>query len=144
MFYAAVLLFLIGGAVCSARANTFVVTTLADPGDGICTAANVGDGCTLREAINAANALAGADTIDATGVSGTIGLTAALPDLSSDITILGPGATLLKVSRSGSARFRVFHHPIGRSGQHLRREHYWRLDGRRREWREPRISRRLW
>ncbi|MFN2576660.1 MAG: LamG-like jellyroll fold domain-containing protein [Pyrinomonadaceae bacterium] len=33
----------------------FVVNTTADPGDGVCTALNTGDGCTLREAITAAN-----------------------------------------------------------------------------------------
>jgi CSLREA domain-containing protein len=33
----------------------FVVNTTADPGDGICTDLNTGDGCTLREAITAAN-----------------------------------------------------------------------------------------
>src|SRR5438034_8033736 len=107
IFCAAVLLVLIAGAAYSARAGTFVVTSVADPGDGTCTVVDIGDGCTLREAITAANAVSGADTIDATGVSGTIALTAALPDMSSDITILGPGATLLTVSRGGSARFRV-------------------------------------
>jgi CSLREA domain-containing protein len=107
-FYSAILLFLISGAAYSSRAGTFIVTSVADPGDGTCTAAEIGDGCTLREAINAANAVAGADTIDATGVSGTIGLTTALPDLSSDITILGPGPTVLRVSRSATARFRIF------------------------------------
>lgn len=108
IFHAAVLLLLIGGAAYSARAGTFVVTSVADPGDGTCTAAEIGDGCTLREAITAANVVGGVDTVDATGVSGTIGLTAALPDLSGDITILGPGATLLAVSRETTARFRIF------------------------------------
>ena len=113
IFWVAVLLLLVGAAASSALAETFVVTSTADPGDGTCTAAGIGDGCTLREAIDAANADAGADTIDATAVSGTIGLTAALPDLSSDITIVGPGATLLEVKRIGSARFRIFTIPSG-------------------------------
>ena len=106
---AALLLVLIcGGAVYPARADTFVVTNTNDPGEGNCTAPEIGDGCTLREAINAANGAAGADTVDAIGVSGKIALTAALPDLSSDMTILGPGARLLEVSRAASAPFRVF------------------------------------
>jgi CSLREA domain-containing protein len=109
IFHAAVLLLLIDGAVYSARAGTFVVTSLADSGDGRCTAADIGDGCTLREAINAANASGGADTVDATGLTGTVTLTTALPDLSSDINIVGPGANLLKVSRGEMApRFGVF------------------------------------
>ena len=60
-----------------ASAATLVVTTTADPGVGGCTALGAGDGCTLREAIIAANnqtLTPGADTIDATGVSGVITL----------------------------------------------------------------------
>ncbi len=40
-----------------------VVTTTLDPGDGTCDLAGTGDGCTLREAINAANGVAGPDLI---------------------------------------------------------------------------------
>jgi CSLREA domain-containing protein len=43
----------------AARADTFVVTNTADPGDGVC-----GSGCTLREAIDAANANPGVDFIE--------------------------------------------------------------------------------
>lgn len=104
------LVLICGSAACPARADTtFVVTNTNDPGEGICTAAGIGDGCTLREAINAANSGPGADTIDATGVSGAIALATALPELGSDMTILGPGAKLLKVGREANApRFRVF------------------------------------
>ena len=42
-----------------AYAATFTVNSAADPGDGICDATE----CTLREAIDAANASAGADAI---------------------------------------------------------------------------------
>jgi len=46
----------------------------------------------LRDAITRANALPGPDTITfASAVTGTITLTSALPDLSTDITITGPG-----------------------------------------------------
>jgi CSLREA domain-containing protein len=94
----AALLLLIGGLTLSARAATFVVTTTAGPGDGICTAADIGDGCTLREAIDTANAAAGPDIVDATGIASTQ-LNGPLPNLSSDITILGPGATVLQLGR---------------------------------------------
>ena len=43
----------------TAHAATFTVNTADDHDDGVCNAAD----CTLREAINAANANAGADTI---------------------------------------------------------------------------------
>ena len=50
------------------------VNSLADPGDGTCDVLE----CTLREAINEANANAGPDVIDFS-VTGTINLTGALP-----------------------------------------------------------------
>lgn len=43
--------------------SNFEVTTTLDPGDGTCDLAGMGDGCTLREAINAANGNAGPDLI---------------------------------------------------------------------------------
>ncbi len=90
-------------------ATTFTVTTIADPGDGTCAAAGTGDGCTLREAIAAANSAAGDDIIVfAAGVTGTIQLTAALPNLSSNISLQGPGANLLTVRRNTSAVYRIF------------------------------------
>jgi fibronectin-binding autotransporter adhesin len=79
---------------------TFVVTTTADHDDGTCTS---GD-CTLREAINAANAASGPNTITfAPGVTGTITLQAALGVLSitDSTTIIGPGARVLAVSGNG-------------------------------------------
>jgi CSLREA domain-containing protein len=98
--------------------STLEVNSLADPGDGPCTAAGTGDGCTLREAINAANVDAGADTITfapalTSGPPPTITLLTALPDITTDMTIQGPGsgaaANLLTVQRSNAAgRFRIF------------------------------------
>lgn len=108
IFYAAVLLLFIGAGAHSARAETFVVTTVADPGDGTCTAADIGDGCTLREAIDAANSAGGADTIDATGISGVIQLGSALANLSTDINIDGPGASILTVRRNTGGDYRIF------------------------------------
>ena len=75
-------------------ADTFVVDNTVDPGDGVCGA----PGCTLREAIDSANANPGADIINfsipGTGVH-TITPTSALPDITETVTIDGytqPGA----------------------------------------------------
>lgn len=74
----------------------FVVNDTADTDDGKCDLLNVGTtNCTLREAINAANAHSGTDTItfDATVFNpGTITLTGALPNISTNMDITGLGA----------------------------------------------------
>jgi CSLREA domain-containing protein len=95
--------------------TTFEVNSLADPGDGQCTVVGIGDGCTLREAINAANADAGAETITfapalTSGGPATISLLTALPNITTDMTIQGPGANLLTVERNSGAgtNFRIF------------------------------------
>ncbi|MDQ3815400.1 MAG: right-handed parallel beta-helix repeat-containing protein [Armatimonadota bacterium] len=98
------------GLISPAQATTFTVTTTADPGTGACTAAGNGDGCTLREAIAAANAVTDDDTISfASGVTGTINLTTALPALSTHMTIQGPGAGSLAVRGEGATDpYRIF------------------------------------
>ena len=67
--------------------TTFTVTSTADPGDGVCDAV-----CTLREAINAANATVGADII-AFSIAGTgphtIAPGSALPTISDPLVIDG-------------------------------------------------------
>ena len=83
----------------------------AAPGDGICQAAN--GLCTLRAAIQEANALVNCGTININfgGVSGPISLAFALPDVNHNININGPGANQLTVQRStqtGTPNFRVF------------------------------------
>ena len=84
---------------------SFTVTTTADHDDGTCDAAD----CTLREAINAANARAGEDAIlFAPGVTGTIQLASALPALSENVEIQGPGADLLTVRRNTGGTYRIF------------------------------------
>jgi CSLREA domain-containing protein len=91
-------------------ATTFTVNSTADTGDatpeGTCD-----DGlgnCTLREAIEEANALAGTDTINITA-TGTIQLTSALPALSTNVNINGAGARSLSVRGEGAAdRYRIF------------------------------------
>lgn len=76
---------------------TYTVNSLADPGDGTCDASE----CTLREAIAAANANTGADTITFS-VSGTIDLASSLPDLTdtAGVTINGGGNITLNGNNS--------------------------------------------
>jgi CSLREA domain-containing protein len=71
--------------------------------------------CTLRDAITAANSdstvggctgASGGDLIDATGISGTITLTSNLPKISTDMTIIGPGAANLTIN--GVNTYRIF------------------------------------
>ncbi len=91
-----VLLFLI--LMVPVQAATFEVTNTSDAANGLCEVANTGDGCTLREAITAANAAAGSDVITfRRGVIGTILLASSLPPLTSDMIINGPGANRLTV-----------------------------------------------
>ncbi len=79
-------------------ATSYEVTSLADPGDGTCDLAGTGDGCTLREAINAANGNAGADTITfAAGVVGPINLTNGSLRVSDGVEVRGPGADELTI-----------------------------------------------
>jgi hypothetical protein len=94
-------------APAAASAATITVNTSAD------TSASQ---CTLRNAITAANtdsvsgacsAGSGTDTIDVTA-TGTINLGSALPDISSDLTIAGPGSSNLDVHRSSVSNFRIF------------------------------------
>ncbi len=79
---------------------SLVVTKLADTNDSVCDA-----DCSLREAITAANAALGADTITF-NITGTITLTSALPDLSTDLTISNTQAG--NVTVSGGNAFGVF------------------------------------
>jgi CSLREA domain-containing protein len=96
--------------------NTITVNSTSD-------VANSSDGfCTLREAISAANnnAASGATAGECTAgsssgsdaitfsVTGTINLTGVLPDLSSDMTITGPGSSQLTVKRNTSDFYRIF------------------------------------
>ncbi|NIN66663.1 MAG: CSLREA domain-containing protein [Anaerolineae bacterium] len=96
------LLLLILGGLTSVRGagGTYIVNSTSEPGDGSCEALSSTTDCTLREAINAANANSGADTIGfnipktdsgySVGVSGTwtISLTALLPSLTDDGTTI--------------------------------------------------------
>jgi CSLREA domain-containing protein len=83
----------------------FVVNTADDHNDGDCDAAD----CSLREAIAAANALAGEDRIEfSDGLTGEILLGSALPLISSNIDLAGPGANVLSIRRGAvPGNFRV-------------------------------------
>jgi CSLREA domain-containing protein len=100
------------GAVEMTDVPPFIVTTTADHDDGSC---NLSD-CTLREAINAANAASGTNTIlFASGVTGTITLQPAggTLNVTDSVTIVGPGASILAVS--GNEAIRVFNFNGGTS-----------------------------
>jgi CSLREA domain-containing protein len=72
-------------SVPSAYAATFTVNTTADSDDGVCDAAH----CTLREALNASNALAGKDLITFSAGSGPISIDvlSALPEITGSVTL---------------------------------------------------------
>jgi uncharacterized repeat protein (TIGR01451 family)/CSLREA domain-containing protein len=92
-----------GGAKPAHAATTITVNTLSDEA--------ITDGnCSLREAINNANTntdttggdcvagISGADTIDLSSLRGTITLGSDLPAISDDLTINGPGASMLTIN----------------------------------------------
>jgi CSLREA domain-containing protein len=90
--------------------NSFGDTFDAAPGNGIC--ADSLNACTLRAALQEANALSGDDTINFS-VTGTINLTAALPDITSNMTVNGPGSSLLTVRRDTGGNYRIFNITAG-------------------------------
>src|SRR5690348_12350490 len=72
--------------------TTFTVTNTGDTGSG---SGSSGD---LRYCITQANSTTGPNTVDATGVTGTITLHSVLPSITQALTITGPGASLLTVN----------------------------------------------
>lgn len=95
-------------------AASFTVNSLLDTivaNDGVCDSVTA-DGCTLREAVGAANATPGADTIAFD--MATLGCTVAAPceidltlggmPISESVTIDGPGAALLTVDAQNASR----------------------------------------
>jgi CSLREA domain-containing protein len=86
-------------------------------GDGLCETAQGNGVCTLRAAIQEANAQPTDDTIDFNIPSNdpgynngvwTINLGAVLPDLNTNLNITGPGMDQLVVTRNSSSSFRIF------------------------------------
>jgi CSLREA domain-containing protein len=99
------------------NSTSFVVNSLANTDDGGCDPLGTGNGnhdCTLREAINAANADFGAENITfdpalTTAGAATITLSlplGALPDITDDVTVTGPTTNGLTIS--GDYHSRVF------------------------------------
>ncbi len=97
----------------TAAGATFVVTKTADTNDGVCDA-----DCSLREAIIAANALAGADTITLPAGIYTLTIPGAGEDaaatgdldITADLTINGAGAATTIIDGNGAVLFdRVVH-----------------------------------
>ena len=93
----------------------FVNTTSDTVVVGACQNGN--PGCSLRGAIQTANAHPGADGISIdiptsdpgyNGIFWTIRLTAALPDLTEGVDISGPGASKLTVRRDTGGNYRIF------------------------------------
>ncbi len=95
----------------SARAAaTFTVNSTGDVGDnnwgdGVCDSG--GGNCTLRAAIQQAQFLPGDDIINITA-TGTINLTHELPTLTTNMTINGPGSSLLTLRRDTGGDYRIF------------------------------------
>ncbi len=99
----------VGFTASTANAATFTVNSTDDIDDGACNATH----CSLREAVNRANAATGGDTIDFDGVS-NVQLTATLPDITTTINIIGgSGVTVLGNADNGvvpniNTSFRAF------------------------------------
>src|SRR5215207_7135474 len=82
--------------------GTWMVNSLADPGDGICSNSE----CTLREAIGAAQS--GERVIFKSNLTGTIALTVGQLIIGKSLTILGPGAHRIAVNGQNLSRvFRI-------------------------------------
>jgi len=102
---------------CLANAATFTVDTITDTDDaqlGNGTCADSGGNCSLRAAIQEANALSSADVIDLPAGTYALTLPSALPDISGDLTINGAGLNSTVID--GGEQYRVFsigsHNPL--------------------------------
>ncbi|MBI5848260.1 MAG: right-handed parallel beta-helix repeat-containing protein [Nitrospirae bacterium] len=98
---------------------TFTVTRTDDVNNFACCAGTGGIplGCSLREAINAANSLGGTnDIIFESGLSGTITVTSALPPISGTLTITGPATPIII---NGNSFFDIFYNGDGTSALSL-------------------------
>ena len=87
-----------------------IVNSADDPGTNV-SCAQPGANCTLRAAINAANANPGDDGIvfDLPPNDDTIELASPLPDISTNISFIGPGAGVCVVGRATNApEFQIF------------------------------------
>jgi len=84
-------------------ASTIVVNSTADPGaPGICTLRDAIAAANTDAAVNACVAGHGTDTIDLTGITGTITVTGNGLPIDSSMSIVGPGAAMLAVDGGGT------------------------------------------
>jgi predicted outer membrane repeat protein len=77
-----------------------VVNTINDSTDPS-TTCDGSDTCSLRDALNLANSHGAGDLVTVTGLQGTIALGSPLPDVTSELNILGPGANSFSISGGG-------------------------------------------
>ena len=105
----AVLLALVGVRPAYAAGLTLIVDTTSDANLTACTAA--ANDCSLRGAINAANSAGGSNIIAFDGTvfffGGSITLGSDLPNITSTLTIAGPGATLVNVNGNSHRLFYI-------------------------------------
>lgn len=96
--------------VAPAQALSFTVNSIGDgedalPGDGLCETEFLNQECTLRAAIQEANAFIGPHAIDfESTIAGTLALNSALPVISQGLIITGPGADVLTIDAAGHDR----------------------------------------
>ena len=88
----------------AAGAATFVVGSAADDGSGAGACATAADGCTLRTAVDRANALAGADSVSLGAGTVSLSATGAIAVLGT-LTIAGAGSSATTIN--GTALDRV-------------------------------------
>ena len=105
-----------GHSTTAVHAATFTVNSTADdpdadPGDGIC-ATTAGE-CTLRAAIEEANALSSSEPHTIVLPVGTINLTGDLPPLPENVTIIGQGESESIIRRDSGGEYRFFTVPDG-------------------------------
>ncbi|HNG33922.1 MAG TPA: choice-of-anchor Q domain-containing protein, partial [Blastocatellia bacterium] len=98
------------GCVSSLTVNNSGDGADATPGDGVCETATGNGFCTLRAAIEESNALTSCTPFTINfSITGTINLASELPYLEHpNLTIQGPGATQLTVTRNAAAQFGIF------------------------------------
>jgi hypothetical protein len=80
--------------------NLIVTTTDDSTNSG--TTCTGGDTCSLRDAITLTDSHGSGDVIPLSTLQGTVALSSALPDITADVNLTGPGANLLTVSGNGA------------------------------------------
>ncbi len=100
---AALALLLLAPASASAGGPVLHVNSSADPGDGVCDPVGMGDGCTLRDAID--DAVDGYSIVIDPGVDPALN---ALLTVNETLDIRGQGAAATTISKASASQFRAF------------------------------------